>query len=152
MYEFKSVDESYLDALMNVELACHSFPWSRNTMKSCIGGRYFNLAVFDGETLIAFYVGEQAGPDYTLMDICVHPTWQRRGIAKQLLTHFIDTCTARDAENVFLEVRASNKNAIHLYEQAGFIEMGIRKNYYPTANGNEDAILMGMSFFGEFGI
>ncbi|HAU04109.1 MAG TPA: ribosomal-protein-alanine N-acetyltransferase, partial [Pseudoalteromonas shioyasakiensis] len=36
--------------------------------------------------------------------------------------------------------------AIGLYENAGFAHMSVRKNYYPTATGNEDAILMGMSF------
>jgi len=36
-----------------------------------------------------------------------------------------------------------------LYERAGFIEMSVRKNYYPSdalnKNGFEDAILMGMA-------
>lgn len=150
MFEFREVDETAIDALMEVELACHSFPWSRNTMKSCLGGRYFNLAAFVDTTLVAFYIGEQAGPDYTLMDICVHPRVQRKGLAKQLLQHFMAHCEARKAENLFLEVRESNYGAIKLYEQAGFIEMGIRKNYYPTATGHENAILMGMSYFNEF--
>ncbi|MFC3031933.1 ribosomal protein S18-alanine N-acetyltransferase [Pseudoalteromonas fenneropenaei] len=131
---------------MDVELSCHAFPWSRKTMESCIGGRYFNLAAFAETRLVGFYIGEQAGPDYTLMDICVHPNWQRQGIAKHLLNAFLEHCQAQDAENVFLEVRASNTGAIALYEAAGFIEMGKRKNYYPTAEGHEDAILMGMSF------
>lgn len=150
MFEFREVDEMALDALMDVELSCHSFPWSRNTMKSCLGGRYFNLAAFVDTRLVAFYIGEQAGPDYTLMDICVHPQFQRKGLAKQLLKHFMDHCEARQAENLFLEVRESNLGAIKLYEQAGFIEMGIRKNYYPTATGHENAILMGLSYFSEF--
>ena len=43
---------------------------------------------------------------------------------------------------LWLEVRASNAAAIALYESLGFNEATIRRNYYPTADGHEDAIIM----------
>lgn len=74
---------------------------------------------------------------------------QGKGIAKQLLRQFIEYGEQQNAENLFLEVRESNTRAIALYERAGFIEMSVRKNYYPSdnpaKNGFEDAILMGMA-------
>lgn len=149
MINFKSVDATAIPQLMAIEAACHSHPWTLNTMSSCIGGRYFNLAAFNGDTMVGFYIGEKAGPDFTLMDICVAPSEQGKGIAKQLLNQFIDYGEQQNAENLFLEVRESNIPAIKLYENAGFIEMSVRKNYYPsdnpTKNGFEDAILMGMA-------
>ena len=149
MINFKSVDATAIPQLMAIETACHSHPWTLNTMSSCIGGRYFNLAAFNGDTMVGFYIGEKAGPDFTLMDICVAPSEQGKGIAKQLLNQFIDYGEQQNAENLFLEVRESNTRAIKLYGQAGFIEMSVRKNYYPsddaTKNGFEDAILMGMA-------
>ncbi|MBE0360001.1 ribosomal-protein-alanine N-acetyltransferase [Pseudoalteromonas aliena SW19] len=118
-------------------------------MESCIGGRYFNVAAFEDENMVGFYIGEKAGPDFTLMDICVMPSQQGKGIAKQLLAQFIEYGEQQNAENLFLEVRESNTRAIALYERAGFIEMSVRKNYYPSdnpaKNGFEDAILMGMA-------
>ena len=39
-----------------------------------------------------------------------------------------------------LDVRISNETAIHFYKAAGFVEDGVRKNFY--ANPPEDAILM----------
>ncbi len=149
MINFKSVDATAIPQLMAIEAACHSHPWTLNTMSSCIGGRYFNLAAFNGDTMVGFYIGEKAGPDFTLMDICVAPSEQGKGIAKQLLNQFIDYGEQQNAENLFLEVRESNIPAIKLYENAGFIEMSVRKNYYPSdnpaKNGFEDAILMGMA-------
>lgn len=142
---FKSVDDTVLPQLMAIETACHSHPWTTKTMSSCIGGRYFNLAAFDGDDMLAFYIGEKAGPDFTLMDICVKPSLQGKGIAKQLLTYFIEYGEQHNAQNLFLEVRESNTRAIKLYEHVGFIEMSVRKNYYPSDNGFEDAILMGMA-------
>lgn len=149
MITFKEVDESAIEQLMAIETACHSHPWTLKTMSSCMGGRYFNLAAFNKNTLVGFYIGEKAGPDFTLMDICVTPSEQGKGIAKQLLSQFIEYGEQQNAENLFLEVRESNTRAIALYERAGFIEMSVRKNYYPSdnpaKNGFEDAILMGMA-------
>jgi ribosomal-protein-alanine N-acetyltransferase len=47
--------------------------------------------------------------------------------------------------NMFLEVRASNIAAITLYEAVGFVEMSIRRGYYPATKGREDAVLMGLA-------
>ncbi|MEI8605753.1 ribosomal protein S18-alanine N-acetyltransferase [Pseudoalteromonas sp. B160] len=149
MITFESVNELSIDALMRVENACHTHPWTVNTMQSCLAGRYFNLAAFNEQQIIGFYIGEKAGPDFTLMDICVAPDFQGLGIAKQLLAAFIEYGEKHHAENLFLEVRETNTRAIALYEQAGFSEMSVRKNYYPSSdpskNGHEDAILMGMT-------
>ncbi|WP_176372534.1 ribosomal protein S18-alanine N-acetyltransferase [Pseudoalteromonas sp. A601] len=149
MITFKTVTESSIDALMGIENACHSHPWTVNTMQSCLAGRYFNLAAFNDEQMVGFYIGEKAGPDFTLMDICVAPDFQGQGIAKQLLAQFIAFGEQHNAENLFLEVRETNVRAIKLYELAGFSEMSVRKNYYPSdcpnKNGFEDAILMGMT-------
>jgi len=41
-------------------------------------------------------------------------------------------------------VRPSNPNAIALYEDEGFNEIGRRPNYYPSKKGREDAIVMAM--------
>ncbi|WP_238348012.1 ribosomal protein S18-alanine N-acetyltransferase [Pseudoalteromonas citrea] len=131
--------------LMAIETACHAFPWTQKTMETCLAGRYFNGALYLDKELAGFYVGERAGPDNTLMDICIAPAHQGKGLAKALLLDFVTRSEAMSAENLFLEVRASNKAAIGLYEQAGFIESGIRKNYYPSHSGKEDAILMALA-------
>ena len=53
----------------------------------------------------------------------------------------------RGAVTLFLEVRASNEDAIRLYEKSGFIKTGVRKNYYEN---KEDAILYNRD--GSYGI
>lgn len=131
--------------LMAIETACHDFPWSQKTMQTCLAGRYFNGALYADSVLVGFYIGERAGPDNTLMDICIAPDFQGQGFAKVLLQDFIDRSDNMAAENLFLEVRASNAAAIGLYTKAGFAEVGIRKNYYPSRNGKEDAILMALT-------
>ena len=46
------------------------------------------------------------------------------------------------ATRCHLEVRQSNAVARRLYEGNGFKLDGIRKSYYPTEGGREDALLM----------
>ncbi|MDH3872470.1 MAG: ribosomal-protein-alanine N-acetyltransferase, partial [Gammaproteobacteria bacterium] len=46
------------------------------------------------------------------------------------------------AEVVFLEVRPSNRAALALYGKNGFNELGVRKDYYPTEGGREDALIL----------
>ncbi len=48
----------------------------------------------------------------------------------------------RGARTVYLEVRPSNRIAYRLYENLGFNEVGVRKDYYPAFVGREDALVL----------
>ena len=74
----------------------------------------------------------------------VDPAFQRRGLGRELLEHLIRELETRDVFTLWLEVRASNVAAIALYESLGFNEATIRRNYYPTVDGREDAIIMAL--------
>jgi ribosomal protein S18 acetylase RimI-like enzyme len=44
---------------------------------------------------------------------------------------------------VLLEVRPSNQHALSVYQHLGFVQIGVRRNYYPAAGvTREDAIVM----------
>ncbi|MDG1819849.1 MAG: ribosomal protein S18-alanine N-acetyltransferase [Porticoccaceae bacterium] len=79
-----------------------------------------------------------------LLNICISPKFQGRGLGSQLLTHTLKQL-ADNIEVVYLEVRVSNFRAIHLYHNQGFREVGQRRDYYPTEFGREDAILMNLA-------
>ncbi len=69
----------------------------------------------------------------------------RAGREQPLLEHLIRELETRDVFTLWLEVRASNVAAIALYESLGFNEATIRRrNYHPTAEGREDAIIMAL--------
>ena len=74
-----------------------------------------------------------------LDNIAVAPSCRRRGVADALLSALADI--GRTSLSVLmLEVRASNRPAIALYEKHGFVPVGRRKNYYESPR--EDALLM----------
>ena len=51
---------------------------------------------------------------------------------------------AEGLDGVLLEVRPSNAVARRLYASEGFREVHVRRGYYPSAEGREDAILMAL--------
>ena len=141
---FYPITSADVEQLMPIENSCHSHPWSTNTFKSCIGGRYFSEYAKNDEQIIGFYVGDHVAGEATLMDICVAPDLQGKGYGKALLLQFLQQVKNLEASKVFLEVRASNIAAQMLYMNHGFVEISRRTGYYPSAKGfgYEDAIVM----------
>ncbi len=133
-----------LPAAWAIEQRSHAFPWSEQVFASNQGDRYLNFALFAEETLAAYAITQVVLDEATLFNIAVDPTWQRQGLGKQLLTHLIEALEAKGILTLWLEVRASNLGARALYEHLGFNEVTLRRNYYPTADGREDAIIMAL--------
>jgi ribosomal-protein-alanine N-acetyltransferase len=144
MNTISSLNPSDLSAAYAIELRSHAFPWSEKTFASNQGDRYLNLRLDVDGTLAAFAVTQVVLDEATLFNIAVDPVWQRRGLGRQLLEHLIRELEARDVFTLWLEVRASNSAAIALYESLGFNEATVRRNYYPTKEGREDAIVMAL--------
>jgi len=80
------------------------------------------------------------GEDAHVTTIGVAEPWQQRGIATVLMLHLVDVARAQGAQNLTLEVRASNEAALTLYRRFGLAPAGVRKNYY--ADLGEDALIM----------
>lgn len=91
-------------------------------LNSCVAGFLVRREVAPGESEI--------------LNLAVDPAERRTGIARRLLMDAL----AKAKGTWFLEVRASNVAAIHLYESVGFVRAGERKNYYDEPA--EDAIVM----------
>lgn len=73
-------------------------------------------------------------------NICVEPSYRRRGLARRLLTEAMQAAhDVYGAETFTLEVRVSNTPARRLYKALGFTEEGIRPSYYP--HPREDAVI-----------
>ena len=130
-----------IPAVMALERSAHSHPWRQSSFEDCLKGRQKCWLAEVAGTLVGLVVVTHGGGDAELLNISVAPGYQRKGIGRCLLNHAIE-CVKDKADMLFLEVRVSNRKAIELYAKEGFFEVGQRKNYYPTANGHEDALLM----------
>ncbi len=94
----------------------------------------------DDANPIGFLLAWAVADELHLINLAVHPEHRRLGAGRALLNTLIQHASAEHVRLVLLEVRRSNRAAIHLYRAHGFTAMGIRRRYY--ADNAEDAIEM----------
>ena len=133
-----------LSNVMEVERSCYPIPWSESVFKeSLVGSNECWLIEYQG-VLSGHAVVSNVLDEVHLLNICIEPKFNRKGLGRILLQHLVAEAIKRKATVLFLEVRASNNAAIDLYFSEGFNEVGLRPNYYPceVGAGREDAVLM----------
>ena len=131
-----------LDCVIEIEEAAYPFPWTRGIFADCIRSGYDCTALQAGPRLIAYTIQSYVAGENHLLNLCVAPSWQRKGYGKMMLSHAIRQARLQKCSSIFLEVRPSNPSGIRLYEQKGFFIVGKRPGYYRAADGREDAIVM----------
>jgi ribosomal-protein-alanine N-acetyltransferase len=126
---------------MVIENEAYDFPWTFGIMSDCLKVAY-HCFVYEVEGEVRGYIIYSTVLDEVhLLNICINPHYQNKGYGQALLTWLMNRVKEKGSRTLYLEVRASNYAAIHLYETMGFNELGIRANYYPAKKGKEDAQL-----------
>lgn len=128
----------------SIEKQANRFPWSRGNFEDCLRTGYRTFLYSLDSELIGYSVVQSILDEIHLLNICVSPAHQGKGLGRQILSHVIDTALQQNVTIILLEVRASNVRAQRLYFSKGFNEMSVRKGYYPAEQGREDALLMGL--------
>ncbi len=95
-------------------------------------------AVRDGR-LLGYLICSRYDTVWHVMNVAVDAENQRQGLASALLAELYAQ-VGDPLARFTLEVRPSNRVAIHLYEREGFRAAGMRRRYYQD-NG-EDALVM----------
>lgn len=130
-----------LEAVLVLERRAYAFPWSATNFSACLHAQYSAWVVQEASELVAYGIYSVAVGEATILNLCVSPTHQRRGLGQQLLLFLLAAAKTEQAQEVFLEVRQSNQAARALYESLGFNQYAERKNYYPGVGGRENALL-----------
>ena len=139
---FRAMTPADLEAVADLTHRADPFGWTlRNFSDAHASGNTLTVLTVDGVTsgiAAVMHVLDES----ELLEIAVQHAMQGRGYGKALLAQAIALARRNGAVRMFLEVRESNARARKMYTSFGFEETGRRKNYYPTENGREDAILM----------
>ena len=137
---------SDIDFVVKNEKAAYPFPWSRRIFTDCIRAGYQCWVMANKKTIVAHGVLSVAIGESHLLTLCVHPSVQREGYGRKVLSLLLERAKNLKAEVCFLEVRRSNSGAISLYKSMGVSVVSERKNYYPNGGNNEDALIMTCEF------
>ena len=135
-----------LDAVVLVETRSYAYPWTIGIFEDCLDSGYecWLLEFPRAGALAGHAILNVAAGESHLLNVCVLREHRGRGLGRMLVDHVLQHAHRLGAERTFLEVRPTNRSAIALYESMGFVEIGVRKNYYPATRGHEDAQVMAL--------
>jgi len=135
-----------LDAVIAIEDVVYPFPWTRGNFADSMKAGYNCWICRSGVDLVGYSVTMLAVDEAHLLNISVAAERQGHGFGARLLLHAMHDAEASGAKSLLLEVRPSNEKALILYKHFGFVQIGLRKGYYPAANGREDALVFRCAF------
>lgn len=139
---FVTMTPEALDAVLAIEEAVQAFPWTRGNFADALEAGYDAWVMREDGRVIGFAIVMHAVDEAHLLVIGIAPDRQRAGRGRALLEFVAARARAAGMTRLLLEVRPSNLPALAFYRQAGFVEIGRRRGYYPAQEGREDAIVM----------
>ena len=120
--------------------------WTRSQCAGILpmAGVSLRLAERGDGGIAGFALQRAIADEAELLLIAVDPAAQKCGIGAALVEDFIALASERGARRLHLEVREGN-NAIVLYERAGFVLVGRRRDYYRGSDGRKrDALTLAL--------
>lgn len=138
----RPMELSDLDDVQEIEKACFSLPWSRNSfVQEITENKCARYLVVAHENRVAAYAGMWLVIDEAhITNIAVHPAYRGLGIGEKVTRALMRAADELGIRYMTLEVRRSNLVAQSLYRKLGFVDVGFRKRYYE--DNQEDALIM----------
>ena len=131
--------KSDLDSVEAVEQSSFDVDrFSRSALKRLLAAMTADcrVAEIDGKVVgyvaVLFRAGTFVARVYS---IAVDPAYRGRGVAQGLIAGAEQAARVRGSRSLRLEVRASNKAALSLYERAGFTFLERKPGYYQNDEG-----------------
>jgi [ribosomal protein S18]-alanine N-acetyltransferase len=102
----------------------------------------FGSVAEDQKGIVGFLVVRQVLDEIEILNIAVLAEFRRKGIGTELLIAAMKDAADRGAGKAYLEVRASNSQAIEFYKRHGFKRLARRVQYYESPR--EDALVLAL--------
>jgi ribosomal-protein-alanine N-acetyltransferase len=134
-----------LDAVMAIEQAAYSHPWSRGNFRDSLNPLFDAQCLWLGDELLGYFLAMHGVEEMHLLNITVAPAHQGEGWGHMMLDALSLISRNVGAQTLWLEVRQSNARALQVYERYGFVRVGLRKDYYPAdRQQREHAVVMSL--------
>ena len=134
-----------LEAVWDMERRAYDYPWSKGIFIDCLHVPYVCEILEEAGQAVGYAVMSMGGDEAHLLNLCLDESVRGRGLAARMLEHLMERGLGEGVRVIYLEVRPSNTRAIKLYRAAGFVRIGVRRNYYRAAGGREDALVLARS-------
>ncbi len=139
LYNILPMSIKDLRDVYNLEIESYDYPWTKEILRDCILYKYDSFSLFFNDCLVGYIIARISNPETHILNLTVKSDFRGKGLGTSLVELIINDSKIRGSEEIFLEVRVSNIEAIALYRKLNFERIGIRKNYYESSTGREDA-------------
>ena len=132
-----------LDQVMEIEdrVLCYALDKGGNVLTfPDKRGRHVSSLVEEKGRILGYCSMQTVLDEGDILNVAVRSDRQKEGIGYFLVDSMLMLAQAQGISLVHLEVRESNGTACRLYQRLGFVEDGLRKNYY--TDPLENAVLM----------
>ena len=143
LFSIRRMTVEDLEEILAIEQASYLTPWSRRAFEGEIRAPHATPLVLgqpNPPSVIGYVCSWRTVDECHILNVAVHPSFRRIGLASQMIDHLLETCQRDGILSYYLEVRVSNEGAISLYKKYGFRVCGVRRRYY--ADTGEDALIM----------
>ncbi|HEY8027439.1 MAG TPA: ribosomal protein S18-alanine N-acetyltransferase [Burkholderiaceae bacterium] len=143
-FALKRMQFDDLVEVMAIENDVYPHPWTHGNFLDSLSSDYEIWTVRDPAGALAGYLLLMISVDEAhLLNIAVRRDLHGSGVGRLLLDLASKLAREKGMQSILLEVRPSNGRAVEVYERYGFAGIGVRRAYYPAAQGKrEDAIVM----------
>jgi [ribosomal protein S18]-alanine N-acetyltransferase len=133
-----------LPDVLTIENDVYPHPWTRGNFLDSLYNGYETWTLRDATGMLAGYFLVMLAVDEAhLLNISVRRDLHGKGLGRLQLDKVVAIAREKGMQSVLLEVRPSNQRALAVYQRYGFVQIGLRKGYYPAvSNTREDAIVM----------
>jgi ribosomal-protein-alanine acetyltransferase len=139
--DIRPLKEADLPEVMRQERMIFPDPWPQSAFYEVFKTEEWGgLVAESGGQTLGYAVFLIAAAECHLANIAVHPDYRRKSVAKQLLFSILEIATNQECEQIILEVRVSNEEAIAFYRRFGFVDLYRRPRYYHSPQ--EDALVL----------
>lgn len=139
--EIRNMLPEDIDQVVEIENESFSRPWSKRSFEESLEKSDYIFIVADNRGVIVGYCGLYVVMDEAnITNVAVKEEYRNKGVGYVIIEDLIERAKNAGVKAMTLEVRKSNNAAIRLYEQVGFKNAGIRRNFYESPK--EDAVIM----------
>jgi [ribosomal protein S18]-alanine N-acetyltransferase len=137
----RDADKIDLDAIAALERAAFPVPWKREYFEVEVGTahRFNRVAIGPKGDLAGYVFCAFAAGELHVNKIAVHEAHRRQGVASLLMDEVLAFAMRTGVDEIYLEVRVSNRAARAFYAGLSFREAGRRDRYYLDG---EDALVL----------
>lgn len=135
----RMISENDLDRVCEMEADSFSMPWKREDFVDLMKDSSSEYVVIERDGIVVGAAGYSFnGFEGYINNVVIDSKYRGQGLGKALMEGLLSLGREKGVNEFTLEVRVGNIPANRLYESLGFVNEGVRRNFYekPVEDAN----------------